>query len=100
MLVAVTLLLTTGALFAQGLPAGGATTTIMLKTDKGLFALRSGVLIKSDAVTLKQLAEFQIFGTAPTMPADRTDQTAMQDYRTQMQKRLAPALMFLSLIHI
>jgi hypothetical protein len=95
--MSMTLLLAAGALFAQGFAGGngGATaTTIMLKTDKGLFALRSGVLIKSDVATLKQNAELQLLGPAPTMPADRTDQAAMQDFRTQMMKRMAPALMF------
>ena len=93
----VLLLLAAGALFAQGFTGGNggaASTTIMLKTDKAVFALRTGVLVKNDATTLKQLAELQLFGTAPVKPTDPTDQTAMQDYRTQMMKRLAPALMF------
>ena len=59
------LLLASGALFAQGLnitvngvnildslQGGGAnTSTIMLKTDNGLFALRSAVLVKYDPTT-------------------------------------------------
>jgi hypothetical protein len=95
MLMTVTLLLAAGALFAQGfMPGGGGNAnTIMLKTDKGLFALRNAVLVKYDATTLQQVGEYQIFGPAPTMPVDRTDQQAMQDYRTGLQKRQGPAVM-------
>jgi len=105
MTMTLTLLLAAGALFAQrpNNMGGSNVTTIMLKTDKGVFALRSGVLVKYDAITLKQIAEYQIFGAAPTMPerpADMTDQTAvqawrtdMQTYNTTMQKRQGSALM-------
>jgi hypothetical protein len=98
MTMAVTLLCAAGALFAQGfnMMGGGNVNTIMLKTDKGLFALRNAILVKYDATTLQQVGEFQIFGPAPTMPGDRTDQQAMQDYRTAVQKRQGPAVMIAS----
>ena len=69
--MAMLLLLAAGALFAQGFNGGnaGATaTTIMLKIDNAVYALRSGVLVKNDATTLKQLGELQLFSPAPAMP--------------------------------
>jgi len=106
MTMSLVLLLASGAIFAQRANfnmGGGNLTTIMLKTDKGLFALRSGVLVKYDATTLQQIAEYKIFGdapTAPVRPTDMTDQAAvaawrtdMQTYTTSLQKRQGAALM-------
>ena len=116
MTLTITLLLASGALFAQGftfnlngtnlfntLQGGANSNTILLKTDNGLFALRSAVLVKYDATTLQQLGEFQIFGPAPEMPtmdAENPDVqdyvTALQNYFKDQQKRQGPALMIAS----
>jgi hypothetical protein len=87
------------AVFAQGMggrvPMGGddGGDTLMLQTNKGLFALRSGVLAKYTVNPLKQAEVLQLFGPAPEMPPDATDRTAMQKYATEMQRRRAPAIM-------
>lgn len=90
------LLLAACALFAQGfgnMMGGNQGSTIMLHTSKGLFVLRSGVLAKFNTSTLKVDKELSLFGAAPTMPADRTDRTAMQAYMTDMQRRNAPGIL-------
>lgn len=90
------LLLATGSLFAQGFGGmmGGSTgNTIMVNTTKGLFALREGVLAKIDPATMQSGKIFQLFGPAPTAPADNTDRAAQQKYYAELQRRMAPAIM-------
>ena len=91
------LLLTAGALFAQA-PGGmmmgaNAGSTIMLHTAKGLFALRAGVLAKYEFATLQPVKELQLFGPMPAAPADLTNRDAAQKYFTELQRRMAPAIM-------
>ena len=94
-LMLVVLLLATGALFAQGMPgdASGGDSTIV-NTPKGLFVLRSGVLAKFDAATLKQTQPLlQLFGPAPAAPKDNNDRDAQQKYNADIMRRMAPAIM-------
>lgn len=94
------LLLAASALFAQGFggfgggmfgAAGG--NTILLNTPKGLFALRTGVLVKFDIATLKPVDVYSLFGDAPEQPKDMTDRTAVQKYYQDIMRRQAPAVM-------
>jgi hypothetical protein len=106
--------LATGVLFAQGQgggpgaggPGGGmgmgfrgmgmgafGGTTTMVKTDKGLFVLRAGVLAEFDLTTLQKVQEMQLFGPAPERPTDMTDQVAMTKYVTDMARRAAPGVL-------
>ena len=78
-----------GGMFAGG--AGGGSNVV--GTSQGLFVLRNGVLAKYDLANLKAPQVFELFGPAPTMPADATDRTAVQAYMTDMQRRTAPGLL-------
>ncbi|MHB9026609.1 MAG: hypothetical protein ACYC7E_20955 [Armatimonadota bacterium] len=99
LLVVCVVLLAAGALFAQGTDSGSKTGTgessaQLVFTTKGLFALRSGVLVKYDVATLKPaLPPFELFGKAPDPPAANADQPIQQKYRTEMMRRMAPAMM-------
>jgi len=64
----------------------------MAYTPNGLFALRSGVLVKFNAATLQQEQIFELFGKVPTPPA-ANDAAARQVYFADMQRRQAPALL-------
>jgi hypothetical protein len=92
-----TLLLATGALFAQGfgggMPGGNSGNPLMVSTPKGLFALRGGVLAKFNPTTLKSEQIFELFGPMPERPANATDRDAMQKYFTELQRRNAPPVM-------
>jgi len=94
-LMMLALLLTSGALWAQGMGGllGGTSAAVMVNTDKGLFALRNGVLAKYDVATLKQTGTYPLFGALPDAPKVTTDVKAMQDYQTDVQRRQAPAIM-------
>jgi hypothetical protein len=91
-------LLLCGALFAQAPAGGGRTTTmdtgtLMVNTAKGLFVLRAGVLAKFSVPALKQQLMMQVWGPMPAAPADFSDREATSKYFTEMQRRLAPALL-------
>lgn len=90
------LLLAAGMALAQGFGGMGSAggNTVMVNTPKGLFTLRNGVLARYNATSLKLEQELQLFGPAPTAPADFTDRAAVQKYFTDMQQRMAPAIMF------
>ncbi|MHB9133023.1 MAG: hypothetical protein ACYDBB_18300 [Armatimonadota bacterium] len=94
LLTTVALLFAIGPLFAQGMGGnGGVGATNMLMTDKGLFVLRSGMLVKYDAAALKQAGEIELFGPAPAAPAENADRAARQKYNAEIARRLAPAIM-------
>jgi len=91
------LLLAAGSLLAQGfgggMPGGNIGNTLMVNTPKGLFALRSGVLARFNATTLKTEQVFELFGPMPQRPADNNNRDAMQAYFTELQRRNAPPIM-------
>ncbi len=91
LMVAIALAVAATSVFAQGFgggipgaPGGG---TILLNTDKGLFALRAGVVAKYDTTTLKEVQTLPLLGPAPEAPTDFQDREAMQQYRQAMQMR-------------
>ena len=87
--IGVFLVLAVNMLYAQGM----GSNTQVANTDEGLFVMRAGVVAKFDVETLQVKGEYPLFGAAPQMPADRTDQAAMRAYRTEMQRRNAPGVL-------